>query len=47
MGFARGGANMFRVELDMMVDMGEGSKGRGLWKICAYIGGLDLKWCNI
>ena len=51
MGFARGGANMFLVELDMMVDMGEGSKGKGcpppLWKICAYIGGLDLKWCNI
>ena len=50
-GFARGGANMFGVELDMMADMGEGSKGRGcpppLWKICAYIGGLDLKWCNI
>ena len=27
MGYARGGANMFLVELDMMVDMGEGCKG--------------------
>ena len=28
-GYARGGANMFWVELDMMADMGEGSKGKG------------------
>ena len=26
-GFARGGANMFWVELDMMVDMGRGLRG--------------------
>ena len=31
-GFARGGANMFGVELDMMADMGEGSN------LCLYRG---------
>ena len=34
MGFARGGANMFGVELDMMADMGEGS----LENLCLYRG---------
>ena len=43
MGFARGGANMFLVELDVMVDMGEGFKGRGcppspLENLCLYRG---------
>ena len=41
--FARGGANMFWVELDMMVDMGEGSKREGvspspLENLCLYRG---------
>ena len=37
MGFARGGANMFLVELDMMVDMGEVSPSP-LENLCLYRG---------
>ena len=38
MGFARGGANMFGVELDMVADMGEGVSPSPLENLCLYRG---------